>query len=158
MDDFGARATTPPAAVPFRMIQCIWRQRARTRRCQDTPRLDGKLAVVTGGNAGIGLEISRGLAARGAEVIIAARNAATAGAACDASGLGGEGDDSFFRRRIMIDCVAGAQTPLWCATQPIESGAYYHNTMGKMLLRQTDAARDDVKAAALWQRMEELVG
>jgi NAD(P)-dependent dehydrogenase (short-subunit alcohol dehydrogenase family) len=301
MDDYGARATTPPAAIPFRMVRCIWRQRARTPRCPDAPRLDGKLAVVTGGNAGIGLEISRGLAVRGAEVIIAARNAKTAGAACDAiaresktklthvpldlsdlasvraaidaigkrhidvlvanagvaprkhatsaqgheiafavntlghymlvtrllprlsravivtgdiymrvrectsdftygeagglsdaycrsklgnlwfvaelhtrhpdvevcavhpgvvaSGLGGEAEaDSFFRRRIMIDCVAGAQTPLWCATQPIESGAYYHNTMGKMLLRQKDPARDDAKASALWERMEQLVG
>jgi NAD(P)-dependent dehydrogenase (short-subunit alcohol dehydrogenase family) len=36
---------------------------------------------VTGGNSGIGLEISRGLAARGAEVIIAARNGEKGGKA-----------------------------------------------------------------------------
>jgi NAD(P)-dependent dehydrogenase (short-subunit alcohol dehydrogenase family) len=52
----------------------MWRQSSKTPVCPDTPRLDGRLALVTGGNGGIGLEISRGLAARGAEVIIAARN------------------------------------------------------------------------------------
>jgi NAD(P)-dependent dehydrogenase (short-subunit alcohol dehydrogenase family) len=35
---------------------------------------DGQVAVVTGGGTGLGLEISRGLAARGAEVIVLSRN------------------------------------------------------------------------------------
>jgi 2-deoxy-D-gluconate 3-dehydrogenase len=37
--------------------------------------LSGKLAVVTGGNGGIGLGMARGLAAAGAAVVVAARNA-----------------------------------------------------------------------------------
>ncbi len=37
--------------------------------------LSGKVAVVTGGNGGIGLGMARGLAAAGAAVVIAARNA-----------------------------------------------------------------------------------
>ena len=37
-------------------------------------KLDGKLALVTGGNDGIGLEIARHLKARGATVIVAGRN------------------------------------------------------------------------------------
>ena len=37
--------------------------------------LSGRVAVVTGGNGGIGLGMARGLAAAGAHVVIAARNA-----------------------------------------------------------------------------------
>ena len=43
--------------------------------------LAGKLAVVTGASSGIGKEIARGLAARGAETILACRNRAKAEAA-----------------------------------------------------------------------------
>jgi NAD(P)-dependent dehydrogenase (short-subunit alcohol dehydrogenase family) len=49
-------------------------QARRTPRCPDTPRLDGRLAVVTGATGGIGVEIARGLAARGAELILPCRN------------------------------------------------------------------------------------
>lgn len=38
--------------------------------------LRGKVAIVTGGNGGIGLGMARGLAAAGARVVVAARNAA----------------------------------------------------------------------------------
>ncbi len=49
-------------------------QARRTPRCPDSPRLDGRLAVVTGATGGIGVEIARGLAARGAELILPCRN------------------------------------------------------------------------------------
>jgi 2-dehydro-3-deoxy-D-gluconate 5-dehydrogenase len=48
--------------------------------------LTGRVAVVTGGNGGIGLGIARGLAAAGADVVVAARNAAKAEAAVAALG------------------------------------------------------------------------
>ena len=305
--DYAQRKTTPSTILPLRLLACIWRQAARTPRCPDTPRLDGKLAMVTGGNAGIGREIARGLAKRGAEVIVAARNAETAKAACESiaaetgalvrhlpldlarlgsvveaterlrelsgarpvdvlvanagiwpqeratsteghelafavntlahhvlvrrmlaqkqlrgrlvvltgdiyirasectsdfsyegpsggalaycrsklgnlwfvrelgarhpelevvavhpgvveSGLGGgAGPPALIRGAIMIGCEAGAQAPLFCATQPnLERGGYYHNTMGLVRLPASDPAMDAAKAAALWARLEEL--
>lgn len=45
--------------------------------------MDGKVVVITGGNAGIGKEAAVGLAARGADVVITARNAAKGQAALD---------------------------------------------------------------------------
>lgn len=47
----------------------------------DIPDLSGRRAVVTGANAGLGLEIAHGLAARGAEVVLACRSTAKADAA-----------------------------------------------------------------------------
>ena len=43
--------------------------------------LTGKVAIVTGGNGGIGLGMARGLAAHGAAVVVAGRNAEKTAAA-----------------------------------------------------------------------------
>ena len=40
----------------------------------DIPDLTGKVAIVTGANAGLGLEITKGLAGAGASVVMACRN------------------------------------------------------------------------------------
>ena len=50
--------------------------------------LAGKVAVVTGGNGGIGLGMARGLAAAGAKVVVAGRNAPKSAAA--AKEIGGD--------------------------------------------------------------------
>jgi 2-dehydro-3-deoxy-D-gluconate 5-dehydrogenase len=51
--------------------------------------LTGRVAVVTGGNGGIGLGMARGLASAGAAVVIAARNAEkSSGAVAELEGLG----------------------------------------------------------------------
>jgi NAD(P)-dependent dehydrogenase (short-subunit alcohol dehydrogenase family) len=47
----------------------------------DIPRLDGKTALVTGANGGLGLETARELARKGAHVLMAARNLEKAGTA-----------------------------------------------------------------------------
>ena len=49
-------------------------------------RFEGKRALVTGGNSGIGLAVAKGLVDEGARVVIVGRNAATVAAA--AAGLG----------------------------------------------------------------------
>jgi NAD(P)-dependent dehydrogenase (short-subunit alcohol dehydrogenase family) len=69
----------PPPGGLRRSVTALWRQRARCLRCPEDARLDGRLALVTGGNAGIGFETSRGLLQRGAEVIVACRREAKLG-------------------------------------------------------------------------------
>jgi 2-dehydro-3-deoxy-D-gluconate 5-dehydrogenase len=55
--------------------------------------LSGKVAVVTGGNGGIGLGMARGLAAAGAKVVVAGRNARkSAAAAKEIGGIAIEAD------------------------------------------------------------------
>jgi NAD(P)-dependent dehydrogenase (short-subunit alcohol dehydrogenase family) len=50
---------------------------------EDIPNLEGRVAVVTGANGGLGLETARALAAKGATVVMAARDQAKAAAAQD---------------------------------------------------------------------------
>jgi len=57
-----------------RLLACIWRQKSKTPVCPETPLLTNKIVVITGGNRGIGLETTKGLVKRGAEVIILSRN------------------------------------------------------------------------------------
>jgi len=54
-------------------------------------RFDGKVALVTGGNSGMGLAVARGLVAEGAKVVISGRNAESLRAATDALGAAAHG-------------------------------------------------------------------
>ncbi|MEO0961430.1 MAG: SDR family NAD(P)-dependent oxidoreductase [Pseudomonadota bacterium] len=76
------RTTTPKAGKYSRVMSSMLGQGKRTQLCPDDPRLDGKIALVTGGTGGIGQEIVRGLARRGADVIVAARGGAQAESDC----------------------------------------------------------------------------
>jgi NAD(P)-dependent dehydrogenase (short-subunit alcohol dehydrogenase family) len=303
-------ARHPPASLLPRVVRCVWRQTSRGARCPDTPGLEGRIALVTGGARGIGLETSRGLAARGARVISASRGETAGKAAAEAlhaafgrpahfvgldlgdlsalprtfealgavldgrrvdifianAGLwprrfarSAQGFESAFatnvlghhallrgllardwladgarvvfvtgdlyvaaagcsedyayrgplggaaaycrsklgnlwqarelarrrpglrvqavhpgviatdlggasgglgavaKRALLLSPEEGAQTTLFCATQPdLPSGAYYHNTLGRMELRPDDPGADDRRAAALWDRLEAL--
>lgn len=57
---------------------------------KDIPRLDGKVALVTGANSGLGFDSARLLAGAGARVILACRNPARAEAAAARIGPGAE--------------------------------------------------------------------
>lgn len=72
----------PSISWPRRLLDGMWQQESRSLVCPETPRLHGKLALVTGGNAGIGLGTCRGLLQRGAQVVMASRSAAKAERAC----------------------------------------------------------------------------
>jgi 2-deoxy-D-gluconate 3-dehydrogenase len=66
--------------------------------------LTGKVAIVTGGNGGIGLGMARGLAEAGATVVIAGRNASKGHAAADSLGT----DAVFLAADVTVqaDCLA----------------------------------------------------
>lgn len=76
-----------------------------------------------------------------------------------ASGLGGRdaGIVGAIKRALLLSPEQGAQTSLFCATQPdLESGTYYHNVLGRVVLNPDDPAADDVRSAALWDLVEEI--
>ena len=56
-----------------------------------TRRFDGKVALVTGGNSGMGLAVARGLVHEGAKVVISGRNAASLETAVQALGTTAHG-------------------------------------------------------------------
>ena len=60
--------TRPAKRNLLRIFACIFRQRSKMKQCPKSPRLDGKNVVITGGSAGVGEFISRGLLEAGAHV------------------------------------------------------------------------------------------
>ncbi len=64
----------------------------------DLFRLDGKVALITGGSKGLGLSMAEGLASAGADVALCSRNSAEVEAAA------GEIVERFGRRAIGIEC------------------------------------------------------
>ena len=60
---------------PLKRIRSeLFSQRQNVSMCPQLPRLDGKWAVVTGANGGIGKQTARGLLQRGANLIMLCRN------------------------------------------------------------------------------------
>ncbi|MEM7283523.1 MAG: SDR family NAD(P)-dependent oxidoreductase [Pseudomonadota bacterium] len=59
-------------------------------------------------------------------------------------------------KKALLPTPRGAQTTLYCATQPVVSGGYYHNTRGLVHLADEDPALDKEKATALWDACERM--
>ncbi len=90
-----SRRTVPSKGKLSRVMSSMRGQKKQTQICPDDPRLDGKWALVTGGSGGIGEEIVKGLAARGANVIVAARGNAETKGICRKWGEEAQRDVSF---------------------------------------------------------------
>ena len=71
-------------------------------------RFEGKVALVTGGNSGIGLAVARGLVDEGARVVVAGRNAESLAAAASSLGSAGRAVAADTSRLDGIDRVVEA--------------------------------------------------
>lgn len=69
------RESTVSGRALARLSGAMMGQGRKTQRCPDTPRLDGKRVLITGATNGIGLEMARGVLARGADLVLPCRNA-----------------------------------------------------------------------------------
>jgi hypothetical protein len=76
-----------------------------------------------------------------------------------ATSLGGTPSAGFdrIRHRLMLPTERGAETPLFCATQPVAKGAYIHNTLGELEFGPDDPGGDRESAERLWEQCEALV-
>ncbi|THD24936.1 Retinol dehydrogenase 12 [Fasciola hepatica] len=84
-----------------------------TKRCVISKRLDGKTAIVTGANTGIGFHTAGELARRGAVVIMACRNNDRAEAAkAKLLSLYGEGNADWMKTNVADPCVLESLQPI----------------------------------------------
>jgi NAD(P)-dependent dehydrogenase (short-subunit alcohol dehydrogenase family) len=102
---------------------------------EDSMRLQGKRALITGGTAGIGRAIAEAFAREGARVVIAGRDAARGQAAVRAMTAAG-GDATFIQADVSV--VAQAQRLAAAATERLGQVDILVNNAGIYLFAPTD--------------------
>lgn len=118
--------------------------RTETTRTQ-TRELEGQTAFVTGGATGIGLAVSRALAARGAAVAIFSRNGARAEAAAAAIRAGGGQAQAFaadITQSEAVDAAFGRALEQWHRVDILVNNAGL--TRDGLFVRMSDAQWDEV--------------
>ena len=110
---------------PLKRIQHgIFGQRRHIAKCPDLPRLDGKWAVITGANDGIGKQSARGLLQRGASIFMMCRNVEKAEQA--RRHFIGEGFDS--AKITLIECDLADLDSVMAAAQAVK-----HHLQGRKI-------------------------
>jgi retinol dehydrogenase-12 len=148
---FETRDPSPPPGGAFRRLAgSIFSQQATCHVCPEDADLSGKLALVTGGSRGIGLEITRGLARLGADVIVAARGKEDTMALCAALGHETNRKISFVpldladKRSIedaasAIEAVRGDRAiEIFCANAGVSSTKWQANAEGHEICYATN--------------------
>jgi NAD(P)-dependent dehydrogenase (short-subunit alcohol dehydrogenase family) len=107
---------------------------------RDIPDQSGRVAVVTGANGGLGLEVTRALAARGARVVMASRDTAKAQRARDGilAGLPGASLELRELDLASLDSVRGAAADILEAHDGIDLLVNNAGLMGVPELRTSD--------------------
>jgi NAD(P)-dependent dehydrogenase (short-subunit alcohol dehydrogenase family) len=115
----------------------------------DAFRLDGKVAVVTGGNQGIGLALTKALQEAGATVAITARNAAKSQAVADELGVLAVESDVTDRASVdaMVDAVTQQLGPIDVFVN--NAGACFHRPALEVPENEFDTVFD-VNVKGLW--------
>lgn len=120
-------------------------------KCTLPGRLDGKLAVVTGANSGIGLETTAELARRGAYVIMACRSQERAESAkAEILQFYGEGEATALTRNVAAASVTQFLKPI----QPEQAGLFPFHFIIEAFFSSSESSCWISRLSRLFERLQ----